>query len=332
MPKIMSTKQLPLTITKTTYPVLLLLWFWNLSHAADDNSHAADLSQIIKEKEAEVQLLMKEKLQWQANINLFQENRNSKTELTQKRQQLKDMLDEIDQLKKNNESIKSQKDILNHQYRSHIDQIRTNAIGEKIESLKSTEGREYKDVTIKEIHPNGIRISHATGAVSLPFNRLPEKLQQRFNFDRDEALQFADQANQQQEALRKKLMKLKPKQLPKQPISMPALDINNLENLPLRPLQEEPAQVDGRIAVQAIASKRHGDRVSKKIEIAARAGTEQMRIVVSSSNGSGTIKTVEARQTACFTMWVGTKYTVKAYQNGRLIDEQSWIRKRGLGL
>lgn len=321
MPKIMSTKQLPLTITKTIYPVLLLLWFCNLSHAADGNSHPADLSQIIKGKEAEVQLLMKEKLQWQANINLFQENRNSKTELTQKRQQLKNMLDEIDQLKKNNESIKSQKDILNHQYRGHIDQIRANAIGEKIESLKSTEGREYKDVTIKEIHPNGIRISHATGAIRLPFNRLPEKLQQRFNFDPDEARQFADQAKQQQEALRNRLRKLKPKQ----PIPMPTLDINNLKNLPLRPLQEEPAQVDGRIAVRVIASKRN----SKKIEITARAGTEQMRIAVSSNRGGGT-RNVEARQTAVFTMWVDSKYSVKAFQNGRLVDEQAALRKRGL--
>ena len=313
----------------------MLLWFCNLTHAADNNSYSTDLGQRIKDKEAEVQHLINEKLQWQANINLFQENRNSKTELTQKRQQLKDMLDEIDQLKKNNESIKSRKDILNHQYRSHIDQIRANAIGEKIESLKSTEGREYKDATIKEIHPNGIRISHATGAVSLPFNRLPEKLQQRFNFDRDEAMQFVDQANQQQEALRKKLMKLKPKQLPKQlpkqPISMPALDINNLENLPLRPLQEEPAQVDGRISARVIASNRNGGRVSKKIEITARAGTEQMRIVVSSNRGGGT-RNVEARQTAVFTMWVDSKYSVKAYQNGRLIDEQSSLRKRGLGL
>ena len=327
MPKIMSTKQLPLTITKTTYPVLLLLWFCNLSHAADDNSHAADLSQIIKEKEAEVQLLMKEKLQWQANINLFQENRNSKTELTQKRQQLKDMLDEIQQLKRSNESIKARKDILNHQYRSHTAQIRANAIGEKIESLKSTEGKEYKDVTIKEIHPQGILISHATGGVNLPFDRLPQKLQQRFNFDRDEAMQFADQAKERQEALRKRLMKLQAKQLPKQPMPIPKAGANEPDKLLLLQPQKKPAQVNGRIAVRVIASKRN----SKKIEITARAGTEQMRIVVSSKRGGGT-RNVAARQTAVYTMWVDSKYSVKAFQNGHLVDEQSSLRKRGLGL
>ena len=325
MPKIMLTNQLSLAITKTAFPVLLLLCFCNLSHAADDNSYSANLSQRIKEKEAEVQLLMNEKLQWQANINLFQENRNSKTELTQKRQQLKDMLDEIEQLKKSNESIKARKDILNHQYRSHTDQVRANAIGEKIESLKSTEGREYKDVTIKEIHPQGMRISHATGAANLPFDRLPQKLQQRFNFDRDEAMKFADQAKQRQEALRKRLMKLQAKQLPKQPMPIPKAGANEPDKLLLLQPQKEPVQVNGRIAVQVIASKRN----SKKIEITARAGTEQMRIVVSSNRG-GTTRNVEARQTEVFNLWVGSKYTVKAYQNRRLIDEQSSLRKRGL--
>jgi len=325
MPKIMPTNQLSLTITKTSFPVLLLLCFCNLSHAADDNSYSANLSQRIKEKEAEVQLLMNEKLQWQANINLFQENRNSKTELTQKRQQLKDMLDEIQQLKRSNESIKARKDILNHQYRSHTAQIRANAIGEKIESLKSTEGKEYKDVTIKEIHPQGILISHATGGVNLPFDRLPQKLQQRFNFDRDEAMKFADQAKQRQEALRKRLMKLQAKQLPKQPMPIPKAGANEPDKLLLLQPQKKPAQVNGRIAVRVIASKRN----SKKIEITARAGTEQMRIVVSSNRG-GTTRNVEARQTEVFNLWVGSKYTVKAYQNRRLIDEQSSLRKRGL--
>ena len=325
MPKIMLTNQLSLAITKTAFPVLLLLCFCNLSHAADDNSYSANLSQRIKEKEAEVQLLMNEKLQWQANINLFQENRNSKTELTQKRQQLKDMLDEIQQLKRSNESIKARKDILNHQYRSHTAQIRANAIGEKIESLKSTEGKEYKDVTIKEIHPQGILISHATGGVNLPFDRLPQKLQQRFNFDRDEAMKFADQAKQRQEALRKRLMKLQAKQLPKQPMPIPKAGANEPDKLLLLQPQKEPVQVNGRIAVRVIASKRN----SKKIEITARAGTEQMRIVVSSNRG-GTTRNVEARQTEVFNLWVGSKYTVKAYQNRRLIDEQSSLRKRGL--
>ena len=321
----MLTNQLSLAITKTAFPVLLLLCFCNLSHAADDNSYSANLSQRIKEKEAEVQLLMNEKLQWQANINLFQENRNSKTELTQKRQQLKDMLDEIQQLKRSNESIKARKDILNHQYRSHTAQIRANAIGEKIESLKSTEGKEYKDVTIKEIHPQGILISHATGGVNLPFDRLPQKLQQRFNFDRDEAMKFADQAKQRQEALRKRLMKLQAKQLPKQPMPIPKAGANEPDKLLLLQPQKKPAQVNGRIAVRVIASKRN----SKKIEITARAGTEQMRIVVSSNRG-GTTRNVEARQTEAFNLWVGSKYTVKAYQNRRLIDEQSSLRKRGL--
>jgi len=321
----MLTNQLSLAITKTAFPVLLLLCFCNLSHAADDNSYSANLSQRIKEKEAEVQLLMNVKLQWQANINLFQENRNSKTELTQKRQQLKDMLDEIQQLKRSNESIKARKDILNHQYRSHTAQIRANAIGEKIESLKSTEGKEYKDVTIKEIHPQGILISHATGGVNLPFDRLPQKLQQRFNFDRDEAMKFADQAKQRQEALRKRLMKLQAKQLPKQPMPIPKAGANEPDKLLLLQPQKKPAQVNGRIAVRVIASKRN----SKKIEITARAGTEQMRIVVSSNRG-GTTRNVEARQTEAFNLWVGSKYTVKAYQNRRLIDEQSSLRKRGL--
>ena len=325
----MLTNQLSLAITKTAFPVLLLLCFCNLSHAADDNSYSANLSQRIKEKEAEVQLLMNEKLQWQANINLFQENRNSKTELTQKRQQLKDMLDEIQQLKRSNESIKARKDILNHQYRSHTAQIRANAIGEKIESLKSTEGKEYKDVTIKEIHPDSMKIIHSTGVGNIPFEKLPKELQDRFRFNPKDAATHRKKGAAQQQLLNNRLNQIQAQQKPKAPPKAKAHPVVKLQPIPMP--EKEPPQVDGRISARVIASNRNGDRVSKKIEIRARAGTEQMRIVVSSKRGGGT-RNVAARETAVYTMWVDSKYSVKAYQNGHLIDGQSSSRKRGLGL
>ena len=329
MPKSRSTKQLPLKITEITFSVLLLLWFCNLTHAADNNSYSADLGQRIKEKETEVQLLINEKIEWQGNINLFQENRIRKIDLTSKRQQLKGMLDEIEQLKKNIESIKSRKEELTHQYRNHIDQIRTNAIDEKIESLKATDDEEYKDVTIKEIHPDSMKISHSTGVANIPFEKLPKGLQDRFRFNPKDAAAHRKKGAAQQLLLNNRLKQIQAQQKPKAPPKAKAHPV--VKKQPIAMPEKEPPQVDGRISARVIASNRNGDRVSKKIEIRARAGTEQMRIVVSSMRGGGT-RNVAARETAVYTMWVDSKYSVKAYQNGHLIDEQSSLRKRGLGL
>lgn len=323
MPKSRSTKQLPLKITEITFSVLLLLWFCNLTHAADNNSYSADLGQRIKEKETEVQLLINEKIEWQGNINLFQENRIRKIDLTSKRQQLKGMLNEIEQLKKNIESIKSRKEELTHQYRNHIDQIRTNAIDEKIESLKSTDDEEYKDVTIKEIHPDSMKISHSTGVGNIPFEKLPKELQDRFRFNPKDAAAHRKKEAAQQQLLNNRLNQIQAQQKPKAPPKAKAHPV--VKKQPIAMPIEKPPQVDGRISVTVTATR---DGL-KKIKITARAGTEQMRIVASSKRGGGTWN-VAARETAVYTTWVDSKYSVKAFQNGRLVDEQAALRKRGL--
>jgi hypothetical protein len=46
--------------------------------------------------------------------------------------------------------------------------------------VTTTDGRTYKDYTITEIEPDGLRIMHANGAARIPYEKLPTDLQKRY--------------------------------------------------------------------------------------------------------------------------------------------------------
>jgi hypothetical protein len=68
------------------------------------------------------------------------------------------------------------------------------------DDFKTTDGKEYKNVTVSRVEPDGIVISFSGGIVKIPFIELSEELQRKYNYDPETAKQFAaDIAQKQQE-------------------------------------------------------------------------------------------------------------------------------------
>lgn len=79
--------------------------------------------------------------------------------------------------------------------------------------LKTTEGKEYKDVKVTLVEPGGIKIMHAGGIAQLAMMELPPEIRAQFHFDADAAKilaekQAAEKATAQREGTLKKAKQL----------------------------------------------------------------------------------------------------------------------------
>lgn len=76
-------------------------------------------------------------------------------------------------------TTKSWEDYKN-EYRTHV---RSKAVGETFAELITKTGSNYKRVEIRTVTPVGIQIRHEDGQKRIPFEELPEEMQDRFQFD-----------------------------------------------------------------------------------------------------------------------------------------------------
>jgi hypothetical protein len=51
------------------------------------------------------------------------------------------------------------------------------------DDIKTVDGKEYKDVTVKRVEPDGIVITHSVGVAKIPFTELPKDVQKRVGYD-----------------------------------------------------------------------------------------------------------------------------------------------------
>ncbi|MDB4353887.1 hypothetical protein N9Z02_01145 [Akkermansiaceae bacterium] len=66
---------------------------------------------------------------------------------------------------------------------------RQSAVGEQLDELKIRTGKLYTSVTIRGVDNVGIKIMHAGGTARISHGHLPSKMQTRFGFDPDKALE-----------------------------------------------------------------------------------------------------------------------------------------------
>src|SRR5437870_13715235 len=79
------------------------------------------------------------------------------------------------------------------------------------DDFKTTEGKEYKNVTVKRVEPDGLVLSSKSGISKVYFTELPKEVQRRFNYDPEKAAAYSAEQNvaleqtrkQQEEALRR---------------------------------------------------------------------------------------------------------------------------------
>ncbi len=80
------------------------------------------------------------------------------------------------------------------------------------DDFKTTDGKEYKNVTVSRVEPDGIVLTSSSGISKVYFTELPKEVQQRFNYDPEKATVYSAEQNatreqarkQQEEAMRQK--------------------------------------------------------------------------------------------------------------------------------
>src|SRR5437879_3696365 len=71
------------------------------------------------------------------------------------------------------------------------------------EDFKTITGKEYKNVTVSRVEPDGIVLRTKSGISKLYFTELPKDVQERFHYDKDQATAYAADQNAKLDALGK---------------------------------------------------------------------------------------------------------------------------------
>src|SRR5437870_177476 len=72
----------------------------------------------------------------------------------------------------------------------------------RADDFKTIDGKEYKNVTVSRVEPDGIMVISNSGIVKLYFRELPKDVQQRFGYDPSKAAAYSSENAAQQDAIR----------------------------------------------------------------------------------------------------------------------------------
>jgi hypothetical protein len=61
------------------------------------------------------------------------------------------------------------------------------------DDFKTIDGKEYKNVTVSRVEPDGIALKSKSGISKVYFTELPKEVQERFHYDAQQAAQYAAQ-------------------------------------------------------------------------------------------------------------------------------------------
>ena len=327
MMRIFLTSREATELMKCLITLLILLGSYGIAYSADDDVPSMHLEEKVRAMKDEVEDLTEQLEQWQEAAAVSKINHGHRAKLEKKSLLLKQEQAKVDGLKSDIAEIQARKKELREKYQAHIKAIRAEVASEEIPELRCKNGKIYFEVEIVGFDPQGVAFRHRDGAANLHYSQLPNPLQQRLNFDPEEARKFVEQEANKREKRKKELAKMVGKKL-KVPKDEAVVAVEQVRrqvqpwNKPAKRPAEKVKPVDGRVDV----NWRKTLKGRKLIIIEAKAGSEDMIIEVSNDRRFD----VRAGKEAVFECWVGKKYSVKVFQGGRLIGEQRAMKKRGL--
>jgi hypothetical protein len=170
--------------------------------SAEDGLITGSLEDRVAAKELSLRALHHQIEIWKKNKAILRDHniiqlKDAEARLTKRQDEIVQAQSELDDLAG---AIVDLKQTFADYKKSFYSSERANAVDDKIAILNTKDGRVYKQVIIKRFDPQGIVIMHQVGMRNVHFTLLPDELQQRFNFDPEEAIAFT----KQDEARRKK--------------------------------------------------------------------------------------------------------------------------------
>jgi hypothetical protein len=79
------------------------------------------------------------------------------------------------------------------------------------DDFKTSDGKQYKNVTVSRAEPDGIVLITSSGISKVYFTELPKEVQERFHYDQAKAAAYSSEQAATQEAFRKQQMDLERK-------------------------------------------------------------------------------------------------------------------------
>src|SRR5256712_4424707 len=79
------------------------------------------------------------------------------------------------------------------------------------DDLKAIDGKEYKNVTVSRVEPDGIVLITSVGISKVYFTELPKEVREHFHYDTAKAAAYSSEQAATQEALRKQQEELRRK-------------------------------------------------------------------------------------------------------------------------
>jgi hypothetical protein len=73
------------------------------------------------------------------------------------------------------------------------------AFAASADDFRTIDGKEYKNVTVSRVEPDGIVITFSRGIVKLPFAELSPEIQKKYGYDEEQAKAFAAKIAQDQQ-------------------------------------------------------------------------------------------------------------------------------------
>jgi len=70
------------------------------------------------------------------------------------------------------------------------------------DDFKAIDGKEYKNVTVSRVEPDGIVLMSSSGISKVYFTELPKEVQERFHYDPGTAASYSSQQATSQEVYR----------------------------------------------------------------------------------------------------------------------------------
>jgi hypothetical protein len=80
------------------------------------------------------------------------------------------------------------------------------------DDFKTINGKEYKNVTVKRVEPDGIVVSSKSGILKIYFTELPKEVQAQFGYDAKKAAAYSSERKANAEALLKQQAEAQQKQ------------------------------------------------------------------------------------------------------------------------
>ena len=182
-----------LTLLGTLISVLVLVAFWSLYFSAFDSrmqgeKHSIDYAILQQQKEID---------SLRTSLRSIRREMESNPDPGAEARQLRSIKTDnimaagrIDGLRGRVKSINSTISEITADFEGYKDDyrnfVRTTAKGEVIESLRTKSGMVYEKATIRDVTSIGMQILHSEGHKRIPYEDLPDDLQQRFQFDAEQ--------------------------------------------------------------------------------------------------------------------------------------------------